>query len=82
MKGYNTTDTPKKAEPYYRLYARLFEDSRYTSMRLEAIVLYAILLSRESLSVKTTGKTIKSVYLSIVRWMKCVIFCDAGTIRL
>ena len=52
MKSHNASDTPKKTEPYYRIYALLFEDDRYCAMHLEPIVLYAILLSRVSLSEK------------------------------
>lgn len=43
----------KKTElPYYRLYSLLFEDSRYSAMRLESVVLYSMLVSRVSLSEK------------------------------
>ncbi len=43
----------KKTElPYYRMYSLLFEDSRYSDLHLESIVLYSMLLSRVSLSVK------------------------------
>jgi len=56
MKNQSRLDNPKKAEPYYRLYARLFEDSRYSAMHLESIVLYAILLSRKSLSTKNNWR--------------------------
>lgn len=37
---------------YYRLYSLLFEDSRYSDLHLESIVLYSMLLSRVSLSAK------------------------------
>jgi len=38
--------------PYYRLYALLLEDARYSSMCLESVVLYSMLLSRLGLSEK------------------------------
>lgn len=41
----------KKTElPYYRLYSLLIEDSRYSTMHLESVVRYSMLLSRVSLS--------------------------------
>lgn len=47
----------KKTElHYYRLYALLFEDSRFSSLRLESIVLYSMLLSRLSLSEKNNWR--------------------------
>lgn len=56
MKKQSTSDNPKKTAPYYCLYAMLFEDSRYSAMHLECIVLYSILLSRESLSAKNNWR--------------------------
>ena len=56
MKSSNASGNPAKAAPFYRLYTRLFEDARYSALPLEAIVLYAILLSRESLSEKNNWR--------------------------
>ncbi len=56
MKNHSALDTPKKPEPYFCLYLLLFENTRYSSMHLESIVLYSILLSRESLSEKNNWR--------------------------
>lgn len=56
MNSHSASDALKKSEPYYRLYALFFEDSRYSAMHLEAMVLYSILLSRVSLSEKNNWR--------------------------
>ena len=53
IKSSNAADKQQKSgKPYYRLYTLLFEDPRYSSVHLESMVLYSILLSRVSLSEK------------------------------
>jgi len=57
MKSLSAADTKKMTKlPHYRLYALLIEDDHYSAMHLEAIVLYAVLLSRESLSEKNNWR--------------------------
>lgn len=53
IKSRNAADKQQKSgKHYYRLYTLLFEDPRYSSMHLESMVLYSMLLSRVSLSEK------------------------------
>lgn len=53
IKSRNAADKQQKTgKSFYRLYTLLFEASRYSSMHMESIVLYSMLLSRVSLSEK------------------------------
>lgn len=57
IRNHIATDHHKNKElHYYRLYAQLFEDLRFSSLHLESIVLYSMLLSRLSLSEKNNWR--------------------------
>lgn len=74
IKNHIAANHHQKTElPYYRLYALLLEDSRYSAMHSESIVLYAMLLSRASLSEKNSWRDEKN---------RIFVYCTVDATRL